>query len=37
VFASACCHGFIIWLADMIRCGELWVIYLIESYKDWRF
>jgi hypothetical protein len=23
VFASACCHGFIIWLADMIRCGEL--------------
>ncbi len=23
VFASACRHGFVLWLIDMIRCGEL--------------
>jgi hypothetical protein len=25
VFASACRHGLILWIADMIRCGELYV------------
>jgi hypothetical protein len=23
VFASACRHGFVLWIADMVRCGEL--------------
>ena len=25
LFASACRHGFILWIADMIRTGEQWV------------
>lgn len=25
IFASSCRHGLILWLADMVRCGELWV------------
>jgi hypothetical protein len=28
VFASACPHGFVLWLADMIQSGELCVILL---------
>ena len=23
IFASACRHGFVLWIVDMIRCGEL--------------
>lgn len=26
LFASACRHGFILWIADMIRSGEQWVL-----------
>ena len=31
IFASACCHGMILWIVDMIRSGELYVcpFYLI--------
>lgn len=28
VFASACPHGFILWLADMVQSGEQWVTHL---------
>lgn len=27
LFASACRHGFILWIADLIRSGELYVIF----------
>ena len=27
LFASACRHGFILWVADMVRSGEQYVLY----------
>lgn len=30
IFVSACRHGFILWYADMVRSGELYVIILMR-------
>lgn len=37
IFASACRHGFILWLVDMIRSGELYVTSSRFSLASLRF
>lgn len=33
IFASACPHGLILWIADMVRSGELYVIFCCTGYS----
>ena len=34
VFASACPHSFILWLADMVQSGEQFVLPLLAQYMQ---
>jgi hypothetical protein len=34
IFASACRHGFILWIADMIRSGELYVMFILCHHSS---
>jgi hypothetical protein len=34
VFAAACRHGFILWVADMVRSGELYVRFFSISHVN---
>jgi hypothetical protein len=34
IFVAACRHGFILWYADMIKSGELYVIFVIVVTYD---
>lgn len=36
IFAGACRHGFILWIADMVRSGELYVV-LLHIYHPYHF
>ena len=42
IFASACPHGFVLWLADMVQSGEqcmhiyCWIIYYTNSSSELR-
>ena len=31
IFAAACCHSLILWIADMVRSGELYVPFMSHS------
>jgi hypothetical protein len=33
VFASACPHGFVLWLVDMIQSGELYVHSIVYPHS----
>jgi len=33
LFLALCRHGFVLILVDMVRSGELWVIYLVTTFK----
>ena len=32
IFASACPHGLILWIADMVRSGELYVMFSCTGF-----